>query len=54
MIRPEPPLRALLWHVVDAALEQPQPTPALQQALNALLERAGSSQALAAVQRYAG
>jgi len=39
MIRPEPPLRALLQAVVEAALEQPHPTRALQQALTALVER---------------
>lgn len=50
MARPVPPreptLRALLWHVVDAALEQPYPTPQLARALNALLTRTGGSQRL--------
>lgn len=33
----------LLWHVVDAALEQPHPTPALRAALQALMAYTGGT-----------
>lgn len=40
------PIVPLLWRVVDAALEQPNPTKALQDALSMVLAKAGSSRVI--------